>query len=144
MWERKAWLLCIDHLCGWQICNDWTIECKEWCVQFWCCPAWASDWEETCWSHFTTWTAESSDMGTNHYLFSWLALILYFQAFETCMFLLLFILADYWVFSCVRLHQNSVRTRLSSVLMQDYKESAHSRQLQRYLLHPSKITLWIK
>ena len=70
LWECVPWLLCVDHLCDWQICNDWTIECKEWRVQFWCCPAWASDWEETCWSHFTTWTAESSDMGTNHYLLS--------------------------------------------------------------------------
>lgn len=46
-----------------QICNDWTTECQEWCIQLWCCPSGTFDWKEACWSYTTSWTAESGYLG---------------------------------------------------------------------------------
>lgn len=107
--------------CGWQVCNDWTVECQEWCIQLWCCLAWTFDRAKACWSYITTWAAEFSYMGTELcYSFLTSSTSALFSSILDIKIFCLCNQADYRkVLTCVRLHQNLVKTRLGNVLIQD-------------------------
>ncbi len=51
------------QVCGSRVCNDWTPIGEEWCVQLWCCVAWAPFWEKASWLHPTSWGWEHNSLG---------------------------------------------------------------------------------
>ena len=117
-----------------QVCNDWTVDSEEWCIQLWGCSSWASDWEETCWSYYASWTTESCDLGELVCLVSFSVIIfILFLWYVFCLPSLSNLVWFYHATLFYRLLQGWVKTKLNNVWIQNWRENILLKELLRYL-----------
>lgn len=135
-----------------QVCNDWTVDSEEWCVQLWGCSSGASDWEEACWSYYASWPTESCDLGEFVSLVSFTVII--------CIPFLCYVLFSFFLFISslsdlalvynethfYRPLQGWAKTKLNSVWIQNWRENFLLKELLRSLFflsltHVHELTL---